>query len=211
MMRTRSKSKRNAAIATLLVTIGILACILAGRAFVRETLRPSDQVGECSDRDGDHPLQSDPAAYYRCIDARAKVFLAGDYAESKDLGKAFLTLLTAVFVASITFSEKIVNVKEASWWPRGVMIAAWSLLLVAIAACGCGLCFITLAAGQATYRPDLNFYELEWRSVVMFITSGLTFGSALVFLLVAGILSMLDGHAGIEVTPRDTNAKTSAG
>ena len=64
-------------------------------------------------------------AYQACIEKQAKLYLERDYAESKDLAKTFLTLLSATLVASITFSEKIVDVSKAGLLPFGTMIVCW--------------------------------------------------------------------------------------
>jgi hypothetical protein len=42
-------------------------------------------------------------------DAFFETFLKYDYAETKDLAKDFLTLVSAILVFSLTFAEKIVN------------------------------------------------------------------------------------------------------
>lgn len=134
--------------------------------------------------------------YYSCVDRKAEIFLKGDFAESKDLAKSFLTLLTAVLVASITFSEKIVDVQRSGWWPRGLMITSWICLLIAIAACGAGLALITIAAGYSSYDPHLNYRIFEFKAVKLFGGAGISFGCGLVALLVAGIVSLVDrSHA----------------
>ena len=55
-----------------------------------------------------------------------------DYGETKDTAKAFSTLITAVFVASITFSEKIVNFQNANRLSSFAMFVSWTLLLIVI-------------------------------------------------------------------------------
>jgi len=55
------------------------------------------------------------------VQGAANRFLDRDYAEVKDLSTAFLTLLTAVFVASITFSEKIVDFNRSGWWAKAIL------------------------------------------------------------------------------------------
>ena len=61
------------------------------------------------------------------------------YDEGKDLSKSFLTLIGAVFVASITFSEKIIDLKTAGPSGRVAMVTCWLSLLLSVAACGTGL------------------------------------------------------------------------
>ena len=48
------------------------------------------------------------------MDPSIKDFLAYDYMEAKDMAKAFLTLVSAILVGTITFSEKIVNFETAT-------------------------------------------------------------------------------------------------
>ena len=43
------------------------------------------------------------------MDDYIKDFLTYDYAEAKDLAKAFLTLISVILVFSITFSDKVIN------------------------------------------------------------------------------------------------------
>jgi hypothetical protein len=178
-------------------TVCLLAVALglgAGRAVLRSARRGLPLIEVCADRSGFYAA-SDPlgrAGYFACIDAKAKTFLDRDYAEAKDASKAFLTLLTAVFVASITFSEKIVDIPRSSAWSRGLMIACWVLLLLAIAACGTGLALMMVAAGQAAYEPQYSYWSLENAAVYLYISSGLAFGLALVALLGGGILSLAE-------------------
>lgn len=125
-----------------------------------------------------------------CVQRHAEIFLARDVPESKDLAKSFLTLLTAVLVASITFSEKIVGVSQASWFPRALIIFCWVCILGAIVACGVGLTSITIAGGFAAYNPFLAYWTLEITAVRYFVAAGLMFCLGLASLLVAGVLSL---------------------
>jgi hypothetical protein len=106
--------------------------------------------------------------------ASAKIFMDRDYAETKDLAKAFLTLLTAVFFGSVTFSEKIVNLNQSEWTSKALMILCWCLLLLAIASCGAGLALMATAAGFATYEPDFDYRQFERSSLSLFIVGILT-------------------------------------
>jgi Mn2+/Fe2+ NRAMP family transporter len=105
-----------------------------------------------------------------------------------------ITLLTAVLVASITFSEKIVDVSRSALAAKVLMISCWGLLLLAIVACGAGLALMAAAAGFASYRPELNYHEFEPGAQKLLVTSGLSFGAALVALICAGITSLLSQH-----------------
>jgi len=175
--------------ATWLIATAAAICVVAASWFVTAAMEIPTIKLQCRDRFGVYvPSQ---AAYRTCIETNAEKFLKGDFAESKDLGKAFLTLLTAVFVGSITFSEKIVNVQNAGTGSRAAMMTAWASFLLAIVTCGCGLAFIALAAGIATYYPNFDYWPHEQRSIIMFGVSGLAFGAGLVALLVAGTLTLM--------------------
>jgi hypothetical protein len=84
-----------------------------------------------------------------------------------------------------------------------MMIASWILILVAIASCGTGLALMTIAAGDAAYFPHLDYRTIEFEAVNLFIAAGISFGSGLAFLLIAGIISMVDK------LPRPSVAETS--
>lgn len=112
------------------------------------------------------------------------------YDEGKDLSKAFLTLLVAVFVASITFSEKIVDLKSAGPWERGTMIACWSSLLLAIAACGTGLVYLASVLAFSLFDSLLASHQMM-RAAVLIGSSGLLFGVGLVMMFLAGLPQFL--------------------
>jgi hypothetical protein len=176
----------------ILCLLAIIISIWAGYSFLAAATQPPGVMITCPDRDGIQQYQQDQAGFLPCIEERAKMFLDRDYAEAKDASKAFLTLLIAVFVASLTFSEKIVDVQRSGWWSRGLMITCWVLLLVAIASCGAGLALMMTAAGYAAYTPQLSYWSLEGKAVYLYIVSGLAFGGSLVALLIAGIISLVE-------------------
>jgi len=72
--------------------------------------------------------------------------------DGKDLSKTFITLLTAVLVASITFGEKIVQFSTAHQWPKALLISSWISVSIAIALRGLGLVFL-----MASQTLALNF------------------------------------------------------
>ncbi|GJH21826.1 hypothetical protein CBA19CS22_34810 [Caballeronia novacaledonica] len=127
-----------------------------------------------------------------CIARQADLFMKVDYPESKDLGKSFLTLLSAVLVASITFSEKIVDVHNASTLAVSTMMVCWLLLFVSIVTCGVGLAFVVTAQSICVYSPDLDYRSVEMRGAFMFLAAGVTFVFSLVSLIVAGIASLVE-------------------
>src|SRR4051794_32782284 len=91
----------------VLVALGVAVCFASGISFYRTWSQQLTVVPECQDRSGIYreTVPGELAAYYNCVDDRARLFIERDFAETKDLAKAFLTLLTAMLVASITFSE----------------------------------------------------------------------------------------------------------
>src|SRR5689334_5634133 len=70
------------------------------------------------------------------MDDSTKDFLTYDYGEAKDLAKSFLTLVSAILVGTITFSEKIVNFQTASTAQRLLVIASWTFFVLSIVLSG---------------------------------------------------------------------------
>jgi len=138
-------------------------------------------------------LQADVKSFQECALRRAKLFYERDYAEAKDLGKAFLTLLGAMLVTSITFSEKIVNVQSGSKVPLCAMVICWLSLLSAIAFTGGGLAWMAHAAGVATYIPEIDIRRVENFAIQLFIFGGLAFGLSLAAMILAGVVSLMYG------------------
>jgi hypothetical protein len=171
--------------ALLLVGAGWVTTIVLANWFA-----PPIEFTYCSGASGGVPA-TDPS-FRECLEKQAKLYLEKDYAESKDLAKTFLTLISAMLVASITFSEKIVDVSKAELLPLSTMIVCWVLLIVALVACGVGLALMTTAAGMVAYQPQLNFREMELRGVNLFLGSGVAFIFALVALVVAGVASLFE-------------------
>src|SRR4051812_3975343 len=114
---------RAAALGTLCLVAGI-TCVWAGRWFLITATQQPPVIQTCYDRIGVYS-QPGQEEFLPCIEEKAKTFLDRDYAEAKDASKAFLTLLVAVFVASLTFSDKIVDLQRSGWWSRGLMVTCW--------------------------------------------------------------------------------------
>ena len=179
---------RTAALGVLFVVAFIL-CIAAGSWFLTTAMNQPPLLETCHSL-GIRYQQGDPE-FLSCLQENAETFLDRDFAEAKDASKAFLTLLVAVFVASLTFSEKIVDLQRSGWWSRGLMIACWVLVLVAIACCGAAFALMMVAVGYAAYAPQFSYWALEAKAIYLYIASGLAFGGGLVALLIAGIFSLL--------------------
>jgi len=139
-------------------------------------------------------LQADVIPFRACTSRRAKLFYERDYVEAKDLAKAFLTLLGAMLVTSITFSEKIVDVQSANKVPLCAMVICWLSLLSAIAFTGGGLAWMASAAGVVTYVPETDIRGLEAFAARLFIFGGLAFGLSLASMIFAGVVSLMYGQ-----------------
>jgi hypothetical protein len=179
--------------ALLSALIVLVAAASVALLVFREWTGPVGFETTCYDVHGQHDsrIEAQVAAYSACSDQHAKIFLDKDYAESKDLAKTFLTLLSAILVASITFSEKIVDVAKADLLPLATMIVCWLLILIAIVACGTGLASMSIAAGMAAYQPTLDYRKLETLGVLFFLAAGGTFVLSLCALIVAGVASLV--------------------
>jgi hypothetical protein len=178
--------------------IGVAALILAGTGWtikfvILQWFTSLAEVSYCFDSGTGIPWHH--PQFDACIEKKADLFLGKDYAESKDLAKTFLTLISASLLASITFSEKIVYVGKATLVPLSTMIVCWVLLLAALVACGAGLALMTTAAGIAAYEPRLDYRLMEGRAIRLFLGSGIAYAFALIALIVAGVTSLVEKRA----------------
>ncbi len=126
-------------------------------------------------------------------------FMEYDYTEIKDLATQFLTLITAILVFSLTFSERIIEYKRVDQGTRNILIAAWSSFFLSIVACGMCLVLNAAAAGEMLYgpRPDSAF-EISYYSAVLLIVAGCIFVLGLGFLIVAGIKGQSQARAATD-------------
>jgi len=190
------------AISISVAVILLLATAMTAKLVINNWFKIPKTINACKDSNGLHRsfIDEEFEDYQTCIKNSAKLYLEKDYAESKDLAKTFLTLLSAILVASITFSEKIVDISKAKLLPLSTMIVCWSLLMAAIIFCGSGLAFMTTAAGIAAYNPELDYWQLEARGVNLFLSAGVAFVFALIALIIAGISSLVEKRAGVIAT-----------
>lgn len=176
----------------VLVIIGLVALIRWATNFLANLQGPGEITTCSDDQTGKfYDKTIDPEGFRQCVQAKAKRFIERDYAESKDLGKTFLTLIAGILVASVTFSEKIVDVGKSNTIPMVSMIACWFLLLGAIVACGIALALMSAAVGMTTYKPDLDFRDVEEKAIYAFLSAGVSFSVALLAMIVAGISSLV--------------------
>jgi hypothetical protein len=131
------------------------------------------------------------------MELTAQTFFTYDYAVTKELAKDFLTLVSAILVFSITFSEKIADFPRASKRTRGLLLSAWSSFITAIITCGTGLCFVTVAAGVAIYGPGWPFPSigyLQWANWgwLLILAAGALFVVGLILLMRTAISAHAD-------------------
>src|ERR1700724_966240 len=125
------------------------------------------------------------------MDDGATLFIQYNYAETKDLCKHFLTVVSAILVFSLTFSEKIVNFAQALRSTKVLLLAAWCCLIVSIIACGIGLIYISLAGGNAVYGADASYLKLALTSYKAIIVAGGCFVLGLVLLILTAAVAVL--------------------
>lgn len=119
----------------------------------------------------------------------AEMFLKYDYAETKDLLKTFLTLISATLVLSLTFSEKVVRFSEASQLTKYILFSSWALFLIALIFAGLGMAFIAAAAGKILYGSiplfDIDYWRLALIAWAFVLLSGSAYGSGLIALAIS--------------------------
>jgi hypothetical protein len=121
----------------------------------------------------------------------AELFLKYNYAESKDLCKEFLTLVSGVLVFSVTFAEKIVRFTERRARGRWTLFGSWIFLVAALISGGIGLVELGFAANAAVYAPDPSLIQfLGHKADVWMYAGGVLFVLGLLLIVAAGALSM---------------------
>jgi hypothetical protein len=128
-----------------------------------------------------------------CVQNEAKMYIDTDYGEIKDLAKAFLTLITATFVASITFSEKIVNFQNASRASAIAMFTCWVLSLLAIFSCGVGLAMNLSSLYELKYNWT-DPTDLQHVGLILFFASGVSFALSLTAMFIAALPNLAGAH-----------------
>lgn len=118
-------------------------------------------------------------------------FTKSMYPQLLDMGKFFLTILTGVFVASITFSEKIVSYSTATLWSKSLLILCWILLLLSIVSDGVGLVFLTNWYAIEMVSHSQDNMEIFSGSFICFGLAGIAFGLSLTSMFSAGLISFI--------------------
>jgi hypothetical protein len=129
----------------------------------------------------------------------AETFMKYDYAETKDLLKTFITLISATIVLSLTFSEKVIGFSSAGQATKFILFASWVLFILALVTSGLGMCFIAAAAGQVIYGgiPLLNFdyWQLALVAWCFVLFAGGSYVLGLIALAIAAARSIMSAKA----------------
>lgn len=105
------------------------------------------------------------------------MFLKYDYVETRDLLKAFITLISATLVFSLTFSDKIATIGDATRPNvRRLVFAAWTSFFAALALAGGGIVAIAAAAGCILYEGIPFFTCGGWTFAMLSWTAGMMAG-----------------------------------
>ena len=137
------------------------------------------------------------------MDPSIKDFITYNYSEAKDLAKSFLTLISAILVFSITFSEKVVVFQTAGSARRIALIISWICFVLSIIGCGVSivLYFNTLVwAVKCDASPcftmlngvryeDIYYYLFTAGNFIM-LAAGASFSIGLSSLVVSALLSL---------------------
>lgn len=174
----------------LTVALLVVGALLLTNALVNNWYTLPDRLSQCKGINvtPDVAISED---LKKCFELQAQKYLMHDYQDFKDLAKVFLTLLSATLVASITFSEKVVDIARAPASSLSAMVTCWLLLMAAIIACVGGLAFTAHAAWIAKYWPHLNFYQTVVSGVSMLLFSAGAFIVALFALITASVVSIV--------------------
>ena len=116
----------------------------------------------------------------------AEKFLKFDFAETKDLCKQFLTLVSGILVFSVTFSQKFVAGTASA--PPNMLVASWFLFILAIILSGGALWLMFIAGSRATHNPtDVSARSLLRRiSYLALNVAGIFFVVGMVLLICSG-------------------------
>lgn len=129
----------------------------------------------------------------------ADKFIKYGYPEIKALSFQFLTLISAILIFSLTFSEKIINYVQANTLIKTILITGWTLLLMAIISDGIGVAYNAYAVPIALVdimnkENNLSniphFYEPAFISLRAILMSGIFFIGGVFCIVLSGVLSI---------------------
>lgn len=121
-------------------------------------------------------------------------FLEYDYAETRDLLKSFLTLISATLGLSVAFSDKIAGPHFSDRLVRRTMLLAWVSFFTSLALAGISIVLIAASAGCAIYGSiplvTCGGWQLALWSWSLGLLAALVFGLGLFFLSATAWRSM---------------------
>ena len=126
----------------------------------------------------------------------AELFLKYDYAELKDLCEHFLTVVSAILVFSLTFSEKILGFPKVVPVAKIYLTITWGLFLGAILACGVGLALIALAAGDVVYNGIVGYPPRANAAISWIFAAGALFIGGLLAFMITALIAMYSKRTG---------------
>lgn len=135
----------------------------------------------------------------------AELFLKYDYAETRDLLKTFISLISATLVLSVAFADRILAARNPNRLGRKLLILCWVSLVASLIAAGIALCSIAAAAGAVLYGSipvlNYNYWTFALTSWGFVIVAGLCFIGGLILMVMATIKSTLRPAVAIQ-TPK---------
>ena len=132
-------------------------------------------------------------------------FVSHGYEEIKSISIRFLTLLTAILVFSVTFSEKIVKPEFAKKQTKKILIAGWVCLVAAIILDGLGITLNVYALASALYDQNINegtshYLGFTVRALFSMILGGIFFVAGIILIVYAGIISIQNKSTAVEIS-----------
>lgn len=131
----------------------------------------------------------------------AEIFIEKGYPEIKQLAMQLLTLSSTILIFSITFSDKIVKLKEASSSSVFLLISSWVFLMAALIFDGFGIAFNTQAYAialednfnlQQIGSTDNYFYNAAGKSLFCIIFAGFFFILSLFSIIISGVIEYIN-------------------
>lgn len=142
----------------------------------------------------------------------AKVFYEKGYPEIKQLATQLLTLSSTILIFSITFSDKIVKLREASSSSVFLLISSWIFLIAALILDGFGIAFNAQAYGIALeddfdlqhYGSTENyFYNAAGKSLFCIMLGGFFFILSLFSIITSGIMEYINHFMNKGIASKD--------
>jgi hypothetical protein len=126
----------------------------------------------------------------------AEIFLEFHYPELKDLGKHFLTVISAVLAFSVTFSEKLADLSKATLSQRVLLMCSWLFLVTAVVTSGAGL-YYNFVAGAQVHGAIISGGKTDFKIFVrrtysLYKIAGGSFIIALILLAADGASKLLN-------------------